>query len=119
MTQTKILTDEQIEQGRQAVFSTNNPFCPCDSKTMRKAARWAEQAVLQSPEVQAMRWQPIETAPQGQIALFYNANATEVRACMFVDWVVDGAFCGNRFHEATHWTPLPAPPADAAMEVKP
>lgn len=38
------LTDEQIEKGREAIFSTSNPFCPCDSKTMRKAVRWAERA---------------------------------------------------------------------------
>lgn len=38
----KPLTDEQIEQGRRETFSTENPFCPCDSKTMRKAVRWAE-----------------------------------------------------------------------------
>lgn len=38
------LTDAQIEAGRQRVFSTNNPFCPCDSKTMRKAVQWAERA---------------------------------------------------------------------------
>lgn len=38
------LTDAQIEEGRMATFSTNNPFCPCDSKTMRKAVRWAERA---------------------------------------------------------------------------
>jgi hypothetical protein len=38
------LTDEQIEAGRKATFSTDNPFCPCDSKTMRKAVRWAERA---------------------------------------------------------------------------
>lgn len=35
------LTDEELEAGRHQVFSTNNPFCPCDSKTFRKAARWA------------------------------------------------------------------------------
>lgn len=49
------LTDEQIEQGRKAVFSTDNPFCPCDSKTMRKAVRWAEaviRAQLASPTAQ-------------------------------------------------------------------
>ena len=40
----KPLTDEQIERGREATFSTSNPFCPCDSKTMRKAVRWAEHA---------------------------------------------------------------------------
>ena len=38
------LTDEQIERGRRETFSTENPFCPCDSKTMRKAVRWAERA---------------------------------------------------------------------------
>lgn len=37
------LTDEQIEAGREATFSINNPFCPCDRKTMQKAVRWAEQ----------------------------------------------------------------------------
>jgi hypothetical protein len=36
------LTDEEIEKGRDQTFSINNPYCPCDSKTMRKAARWAE-----------------------------------------------------------------------------
>lgn len=38
------LTDEQIEKLRQETFSTNNPFCPCDSKTMRKAVWAAEYA---------------------------------------------------------------------------
>ena len=36
------LTDAEIEQGRDQTFSINNPFCPCDRKTMLKAARWAE-----------------------------------------------------------------------------
>lgn len=40
----KPLTDEQIEKLREATFSTGNPFCPCDSKTMRKAVRAAEHA---------------------------------------------------------------------------
>ncbi|WP_250439382.1 hypothetical protein [Delftia tsuruhatensis] len=38
------LSDEQIEKLREQTFSTNNPFCPCDSKTMRKAVRAAERA---------------------------------------------------------------------------
>lgn len=38
------LSDEQIERLREQTFSTNNPFCPCDSKTMRKAVRAAERA---------------------------------------------------------------------------
>jgi len=36
------LTEEEIEKGRDQTFSVNNPYCPCDSKTMRKAVRWAE-----------------------------------------------------------------------------
>jgi hypothetical protein len=36
------LTDKEIEKGRDQTFSINNPYCPCDSKTMRKAVRWAE-----------------------------------------------------------------------------
>lgn len=42
--QRKPLTDERIEKLRQETFSTNNPYCPCDSKTMRKAVRAAESA---------------------------------------------------------------------------
>lgn len=40
----RALTDAEIEAGRRQVFSTSNPFCPCDEKTMRKAVRWAERA---------------------------------------------------------------------------
>jgi len=40
----KPLTDELLEKGRDQTFSINNPFCPCDSKTFRKVARWVEAA---------------------------------------------------------------------------
>lgn len=43
------LTDAEIEAGRRHVFSTENPFCPCNSKTMRKAVWWAERTL-------AKRW---------------------------------------------------------------
>ena len=36
------LTDEQIETLRDRTFSINNPFCPVDSKSMRKAVRAVE-----------------------------------------------------------------------------
>lgn len=42
--QRKPLTDAQLEKGRGQTFSINNPFCPCDSKTFRKVARWVEAA---------------------------------------------------------------------------
>jgi hypothetical protein len=38
------LTDEQIEKLRDKTFSINNPFCPVDSKSMRKAVRAIERA---------------------------------------------------------------------------
>jgi hypothetical protein len=38
------MTDEQIETLRGRTFSINNPFCPVDSKSMRKAVRAVERA---------------------------------------------------------------------------
>lgn len=56
-------------------------------------------------------WMPVEDAPRGQLMLFCDMNATELRSSFFVDWMVEGSFCGNRHHEATHCRPLPpAPP---------
>lgn len=42
--QRKPLSEAQLEKGRDQTFSINNPFCPCDSKTFRKVARWVEAA---------------------------------------------------------------------------
>lgn len=36
------LTPAEMEKGRDQIFSINNPFCPCDSKTFRKVAEWVE-----------------------------------------------------------------------------
>lgn len=36
------LTPAQMEKGRDQIFSINNPYCPCDSKTFRKVAEWVE-----------------------------------------------------------------------------
>ena len=36
------LTDSEMEKGREQLFSTNNPYCPCDRKTFRKVAQWVE-----------------------------------------------------------------------------
>jgi len=36
------LSDEQIESLREKTFSTGNPYCAVDSKSMRKAARAIE-----------------------------------------------------------------------------
>lgn len=73
-----VLTDEQIEKGRQEVFSTSNPFCPCDSKTMRKAARWTELAVLQSPGVQKLQ-------RDADLWRFFIGNYDEYGTVGFID----------------------------------
>lgn len=83
-------------------------YAPLMADDTEAFARRIERATIEAHQRQ--QWRPIETAPCGQLALFYDANATEVRHCMFVDWFVDGAFCGNRHHTATHWQPLPPPP---------
>lgn len=36
------LTEGEMEKGRDQIFSINNPFCPCDSKTFKKVAQWVE-----------------------------------------------------------------------------
>ena len=38
------LSDSEIEKLREKTFSTYNPYCPVDSKSMRKAVRAAEAA---------------------------------------------------------------------------
>lgn len=36
------MTDAQMEEGRERIFSVNNPYCPCDRKTFAKVARYVE-----------------------------------------------------------------------------
>ncbi len=68
------LTDAEIEQGRQEIFSVNNPYCPCDIKTMQKAVRWAERTIAArdttppasvEPDKKDAEWQPTESMPEG------------------------------------------------------
>ena len=73
------LTDEQIEQGRCEVFSVDNPFCPCDAKTMRKAARWAEAAILRAHNLWVAA--PAQAAPvQGAVRLAEIERAADLDA---------------------------------------
>jgi hypothetical protein len=58
----------------------------------------------------AGEWKPIETAPQGYLALFCDMNATEARDWAFVDWIAGAQFVADRHRNATHWMPLPEPP---------
>ena len=106
-----VLTNEQIEKGRQEVFSTSNPFCPCDSKTMRKAARWTELALLQSPMVSqwvnSKEGDPhcdgtyvVRINKHGHLRLGERVlNSDTLR----YQWQVDGEICST----VTHYLPIP------------
>lgn len=107
-TETKILTDAQC----LAIGAFGqSPLKRLDH------ARAIERAVLNSPEVVAMRWRPIETAPKDgtEILAFCPKAGTH---CVFWEsgyWREKASFLGLR-NEPTHWIPLPAPPADDAMQ---
>jgi hypothetical protein len=81
---------------------------------MRQAADALESMMRR---VDAMAWQPIETAPKDGGALLgcYLTDSSSVTRVMFWDdedgrWVTAG---GGLSHQATHWMPLPAPPRAA------
>lgn len=75
---------------------------------------WNRQAALDSPEVQALRWQPIDTAPKDGSHVLLRSRSGRM---------ADG-FWGVRYEvwswpyvmtEPAYWMPLPPPPADAAV----
>lgn len=86
--------------------SSNLSKCPINPA----CSGYDHQATIERWNTRAPQWQPIESIPNGQLALFCDMAAAELRSSFFVDWVVDGKFCGNRHHTATHWMPLPAAP---------
>lgn len=58
-----------------------------------------------------MKWQPIETVPNGTMVLFANMSPSiEARDWCFVGWMASGRLCGHRMDKPTHWMPLPPPP---------
>jgi hypothetical protein len=56
-----------------------------------------------------MKWQPIETAPDGTL-LLCSMKATELKDAFFVDWIVDGKLRLHPHLKPTHWMYLPEPP---------
>jgi hypothetical protein len=118
MTQQTVLTETEINRLQMLSQVLLN-----DPSDFNRAARAIEQAVLQqvlsSPQAQAMRWQPIETAPKNGRSIFVirrhshlpNTAIYNTTMCWFED-----LHSGDHLHDLTHWMPLPAPPADAAME---
>lgn len=83
------------------------------------AARLSREAQAEAKRVNAAAdsWRQIEPPPpDGVLTLFFDKHAASVSSCFFVDWMVGGKFCGNRYHTATHWMPLPHPPSDTGAE---
>jgi hypothetical protein len=72
--------------------------------------------------LEAAQWRPIETAPKdGSTVLLYFADhslAYPMIGTGFWDGVT-GQWWNKAWNEATHWMPLPDPPATAATEEKP
>lgn len=132
-----VLTDEQI-----VGFAYKRDGQP-EITLMRLFARDVEQAVLQSPEIQArmeayaaakvreaQRWQPIETAPKdGTVVMVCNEDGTWI--AKYVPIYPSGCRAENpwfslmlnhdhlrkvRSYRPTHWMPLPAPPLPGPVE---
>lgn len=141
---TTVLTDENRRTVARAIWSIRREEedrCDMELEDMPPShSVWAEadaaigaieQAVLQSPEVQARQWQPIETAPKDFVTEFDGWNGERVPNVIWAhpEYEAKGEYAWCRsFYEhnhgwtmervqgLTHWMPLPAPPADAAME---
>ncbi len=65
-----------------------------------------------------MNWQPIETAPKDTVVLLYSpdrgpGNESKIEARVF--WDTRG---GHQHAWATHWMPLPVPPAMDTQNAK-
>ena len=53
-------------------------------------------------------WQPIETAPDGNVLLYYPE---ETGRNALSEWITIGFGRSERFRKPTHWFPIPQPPA--------
>jgi len=53
-------------------------------------------------------WQPIATAPSGNVLLYYPA---ENGKNALSEWITIGLGRSGRFRKPTHWLPIPKPPA--------
>ena len=81
----------------------------------------AEPHPLTPSELPAFVWRPIETAPVGRPFLGINARWEITRAFRHSPSCrTDEILCWDKARpfKATHWMPLPAPPADEAQEAE-
>lgn len=79
-----------------------------------------------------MNWQPIDTAPKGEVVLLLKQDRNEVTAGIFLTtedaddrfpWLVldesqDSGLNGwqNNEHGPTHWMPLPSPQTEGGTK---
>jgi hypothetical protein len=66
------------------------------------------------------KWQPIETAPEGEILVYMPEERFKIQAANWGSRVrtIGGVFDFDRT-KPTHWQPLPSAPADAAVAAPP
>jgi hypothetical protein len=58
-----------------------------------------------------MTWQPIETAPKSELLLGWEDGMMRLIWWEGGAWLQVGATIERGWFEATHWMPLPEPPA--------
>ncbi len=110
-TYTPVLTDAQIGAIVCDVYKKTGAAEIGELRLRQDAialGRAVERAAIEA--YQRQQWRPIEIAPQGTMLLMADMRATEARNWAFVDWLVDGKCCGNRYRTPTHWQPLPPSP---------
>ena len=57
---------------------------------------------------EATGWQPIDTAASGNVLLYYPEQTGRNALS---EWITIGYGRSDRFRKATHWFPIPQPPA--------
>lgn len=60
-------------------------------------------------------WQPIETAPKGDVLLYWPSKMTGAHQQVRMPAMMRVGSVGDTPHrQPTHWMPLPAPPVEGA-----
>ena len=85
---------------------------PTFGPLLTEAAEAAEEIERLKKEVAKLRkateWQPIETVPSGKVLLYYPEQTGQNPLS---EWIIIGLGWAKTFRKATHWMPLPKPPA--------
>lgn len=77
--------------------------------TIQEQAKEIERLKKEVAKLQkATGWQPIETVPDGNVLLYYPEEHGKNGLS---EWITIGFGRSERFRKATHWFPIPKPPA--------